>query len=405
MSFTRKSDGQKPAGQRPRRPQAFTPDNPALAAALKAEAEAERLAREHAERERQERQRAQAEAGDARTGRASARSSSQSTGQSAGQPAGQGATYRPRHLGRRQGISWGSIFVSALSALIMLGLTAWAMRFVTETLQGNDWIAWTAFGLISIAAIAFLALALREIAGIMRLRQLRNFRHDVERALSLKDRKAELKCIRRLKALYRDRSDMHWALANFREHEQQIVDAGDLLTLAERDLLLPLDNEARFLITASAKRVSLVTAISPIAIIDVLFVLSQNLKLLRQIATLYGARPGFLGSLRLAKLVATHIIATGGLALTDDLIGQILGHDIVRRLSQRIGEGVFNGALTARIGIAAIEILRPLPYIEVRPVRLRDLVPVIFKGGEKSENDKQDERSSKGRQGEPKEAQ
>ena len=52
--------------------------------------------------------------------------------------------------------------------------------------------------------------------------------------------------------------------------------------------------------------------------------------------------------------------------MTDDLLGQFLGQDILRRLSRRLGEGAFNGALTARIGIAAIEVIRPLPFLAAK---------------------------------------
>jgi putative membrane protein len=60
--------------------------------------------------------------------------------------------------------------------------------------------------------------------------------------------------------------------------------------------------------------------------------------------------------------------------MTDDLLGQFLGQDLLRRLSRRLGEGVFNGALTARIGVAAIEVTRPLPFLDANPIRVRDLV-------------------------------
>ena len=66
-------------------------------------------------------------------------------------------------------------------------------------------------------------------------------------------------------------------------------------------------------------------------------------------------------------MVLAHIIATGGIALTDDLLGQFLGQDLLRRLSRRLGEGAFNGALTARMGVAAIEVIRPLPFLAAKP--------------------------------------
>jgi putative membrane protein len=114
-------------------------------------------------------------------------------------------------------------------------------------------------------------------------------------------------------------------------------------------------------------------------LIAVGFVLVENLRLLRALATLYGGRPGGIGALKLANYVAGHIIATGGVALTDDLLGQFLGQDVLRRLSRRLGEGAFNGALTARIGVAAIDVIRPLPFLDATPIRIRDLLPEILK--------------------------
>ena len=67
---------------------------------------------------------------------------------------------------------------------------------------------------------------------------------------------------------------------------------------------------------------------------------------------------------------------------TDDLLGQFLGQDLLRRLSRRLGEGAFNGALTARIGTAAVDVMRPLPFLSARPVRVRDLLPELFRRGD-----------------------
>ena len=106
--------------------------------------------------------------------------------------------------------------------------------------------------------------------------------------------------------------------------------------------------------------------------------------MMRGLAALYGGRPGLIGALRLARLVVGHLVATGGIALTDDLIGQFIGQDVLRRLSRRLGEGAFNGALTARLGAAAIDVIRPLPFIEATPVRARDFVAEMFRRQPKS---------------------
>ena len=78
-------------------------------------------------------------------------------------------------------------------------------------------------------------------------------------------------------------------------------------------------------------------------------------------------------------MVLTHIVATGGLAMTDDLLGQFLGQDLLRRLSRRLGEGAFNGALTARVGVAAMEVIRPMPFLIAKPPRMRDVLGEVLR--------------------------
>jgi putative membrane protein len=44
------------------------------------------------------------------------------------------------------------------------------------------------------------------------------------------------------------------------------------------------------------------------------------------------------------------------------MIGSVAGGGVMSKLSRRFGEGVVNGALTARVGLAAMELCRPLPF-------------------------------------------
>lgn len=106
--------------------------------------------------------------------------------------------------------------------------------------------------------------------------------------------------------------------------------------------------------------------------------------MLRTLAAIYGGRPGFFAILRLLRLIAGHLAVTGGMAFTDDILQQFIGHGLTARLSRRLGEGLVNGGFTIRIGIAAVEVLRPLPYIEARQPRLREFVSEFLKIGQRS---------------------
>jgi putative membrane protein len=163
-------------------------------------------------------------------------------------------------------------------------------------------------------------------------------------------------------------------------HLGDIIDGADMVRLAERELMSPLDQQARRIISAAAARVSAFTALSPRAAIDVLFVLGSALLLVRRLSILYGARPGTLGLIRLMRLVVLHLAMTGGLATTDGLIQQMLGHSIAAKLSARLGEGLLNGLLTARLGLAAIDVVRPLPFTVLSRPTLRDLMSDVLHG-------------------------
>jgi putative membrane protein len=121
-------------------------------------------------------------------------------------------------------------------------------------------------------------------------------------------------------------------------------------------------------------------------VVDLIFVGAEILRLVRRLATLYGGRPGTLGFLRLTRAAISHLAVTGGMAAGDSLVSQVLGHGIAARLSARLGEGVVNGLLTARVGIAAIEVCRPLPFVTGRPPRLSDVMSELTRLGGRKES-------------------
>ena len=81
----------------------------------------------------------------------------------------------------------------------------------------------------------------------------------------------------------------------------------------------------------------------------------------------------------------SHLAVTGGLVLTDGLVEQLVGQGVAARLSQRLGEGVLNGLLTARLGLAAIDVTRPLPFTALPRPALADLAKDLLRKREGEE--------------------
>jgi putative membrane protein len=286
-------------------------------------------------------------------------------------------------LAKHRGIRWSSVLFSALGALVSLALTVWVTRFVADLFASGGWLGYVALALALIAAFAAFMIAAREILGFFRLGRVAALRLKADAALAAADKTAALSASDGIMRLFADREELRWGARRLGDHRGDVLSPRELLILTEREMLAPLDARAKAIIALSMRRVSLLTAISPSAILDVSFVAIQVLSMLRRLATLYGGRPGFLGSLRLARLVLGHLALTGSVALGDDVLQQLIGHGLTAKLSARLGEGVVNGAFTGRIGIAAVDLCRPLPFIEAERPRLRDFLGELRIGARK----------------------
>jgi putative membrane protein len=75
----------------------------------------------------------------------------------------------------------------------------------------------------------------------------------------------------------------------------------------------------------------------------------------------------------------SHLAVTGGVSLTDSVVQQVIGHGVAARLSARLGEGMINGLLTARLGLLTIDLVRPLPFHELPRPALNDLAGTLLR--------------------------
>jgi putative membrane protein len=277
---------------------------------------------------------------------------------------------------------WGRLLLSSLGTLAILAVSLWVTSLVEDLFARSDWLGWTALALAGIAALAFFMLLARELRAILRLSHIADLHDEAARAHGERDMKLAKHVSAQVRRLYAGRRDLEWARARIDEHAGEVFDADDLLAMVEKEYFRELDARAAAEIASTARRVSVVTAVSPAALIDIGFVLAANFRLLARLATLYGARPGLFGLLRLARAVLAHLTVTGGLALGDSLVQQVLGHGLAARLSARLGEGVVNGLFTARIGLAALQVCRPLPFLALKPPALKQVMSGIARFAE-----------------------
>jgi len=272
-------------------------------------------------------------------------------------------------------IGWvGRVLWTAGGILLSAGLALAAERLIRDLFARYEWLGWTGLGVLGAFIVALLALIVREWSALRRLRVLDQLKADALTAIAT-DQPAKARAVlSELEHIYASRADLARARQSLKDNAPHMLDGTEQVHLAERLLMGPLDARARTLTAASARRVALVTTVSPRALIDVAFVIYESIRLGGAIARLYGARPGFFGFWRLAGAVLAHLAVTGGLVLTDGVVEQLVGQGLAAKLSARLGEGVVNGLMTVRVGIAAMRVVRPLPFETQKQPVVKDFI-------------------------------
>ncbi|MEM9199173.1 MAG: TIGR01620 family protein [Pseudomonadota bacterium] len=262
---------------------------------------------------------------------------------------------------RRRGFL-GRIFWAAAAGFVSLAAGVILWDFAVGLLARNAVLGWIAVALGTVLLIGALSVLIGELAALSRLHRIDRLQNQARTAREDGGLDTARACADALLAFYGERRDLAWTRDGLRAQRAELLDGDALLDECERKLMAPLDSAALQEIEAAARHVAVVTALVPLALADVVAALVSNLRMIRRIAAVYGGRAGGLGSWRLLRAVSAHLVTTGALAMGDDMIGAALGGGILSRLSRRVGEGVVNGGLTVRVGLAAMEVCRPMAH-------------------------------------------
>jgi putative membrane protein len=259
---------------------------------------------------------------------------------------------------------WLRLFLGAGAALLVALLGLEAYQFLAGLFE-----RWAVLGaafalLIVLVAAGALGILGREIADLRRLERAEQLRLEGERLIASEIHGQADAYLARLEQLYRGRADLAEPIARFEVQRSDALNDGEQLRLFGRTVLAPLDRQGRQLVIRGARDIGALTALSPLGVLDGLIVLWRTLSMLRAIARLYGVRQGAAASLRLLRRTLAHVLAAGAGELLSDAAIEAAGASLLSVLSARVGQGAVHGLLAARLGLAALQICRPLPFVE-----------------------------------------
>ena len=96
----------------------------------------------------------------------------------------------------------------------------------------------------------------------------------------------------------------------------------------------------------------------------------RNCKMSDNVAEVEGVELGYGSRRKLFKETLVNMAAAGASELAVDASMDLMSMDLAGKVSARAGQGLGVGILTARLGLKAMALLRPIPWHKERQVKL-----------------------------------
>lgn len=255
--------------------------------------------------------------------------------------------------------------------LFGVSVVAQGVTWVHQAWQQQDWIALgtiAAGGLVVCAGVGSLLTEWRRLYRLRQRAQERDQARDLLHSHGLG--KGREFCDQLARQAGLDLS--HPALQRWHASLHETQNDREVVLLYAKLVQPVLDIQARREISRYAAESALMIAVSPLALVDMAFIAWRNLSLINRIAGLYGIELGYFSRIRLFRLVLLNIAFAGASELVREVGMDWMSQDLAARLSTRAAQGIGAGLLTARLGIKAMELCRPLPWMEDDKPRLGD---------------------------------
>jgi len=218
-----------------------------------------------------------------------------------------------------------------------------------------------------------------ELRGLWRLRSAERLRRLIPSALA-SELKPEIDAVAAILARDPLLGD---AVGSYRAVLEPHHTGEDALELFSRFVLAPADQLAQAAIRRAAAQAFAINAISPTVLLDTLLFAARALRLIREIAEIYGQRPGLAGTVHLLRRLSSGAGLVGAVDVVGGVIAQQLGGAVLERLSASAAESAYAAQKMARLGLVAMASCRPLEFRPGEAPSLSGLVSSLLRQSQK----------------------
>ncbi|RTE67749.1 DUF697 domain-containing protein [Amphritea opalescens] len=266
-----------------------------------------------------------------------------------------------------------------LLAVLVAVIIGWDIYDVFQSALAIHWSVASAFVLlISLVGGMGVRLLWRYLGDRENLEALDEIQRDAERLAAANDFGDAQQFIKKLQTFYADKPQAIF----YQRCVDQLPDYSndrEVIEHIERVFIQPLDQEALRRVSSFSLQTGAAVAVSPWASLDMLLSLWRSLKMIDEVAQVYGIRPSLPNRYKLLKQVIHQLIFVGATdIMVDQLMSEFGAASLTTMTSTRIGQGVGAGIYTARIGIAAMKVSRPIEFSGSNTPKLKSVIgPMI----------------------------
>ncbi|BBK31837.1 putative membrane protein [Stella humosa] len=261
---------------------------------------------------------------------------------------------RARRSPLRTGL-WGiGILVAGLLALDIAG-------FVVDQFGRDPALGWATVAVAATGIGAVLAWIVAEYRQLRRLRHLPEVQaHFVAAGVEGQPQAVIVAALEEAGAALGNGGPARARMAVWRRQVQPHHGNAQAIELFERTVLRPLDLEAERATWRAVGQVFAINVVSPSATIDTLAFVARSLRLVREVAAIYGHRPG----LAATRLLVGRILVSASFAGTANAVAhfgtRMVGHWMARFAGDAVASGLAAQRMQ-RIGRLAMIVCRPVP--------------------------------------------
>jgi putative membrane protein len=280
----------------------------------------------------------------------------------------------------REPRGWRGRLAGLLGIGILGTLVFQTVAYVDALLASDPLLGWPLAVFLALTCASLLGWVGLEVRDIRRLSARASLRQTAER-LALSDLHGESEpLLAEVTAEIGRRPELAPALARFGESASDALSDAERLRLYEKQVLAPVDRLAYRIVVTGGRDIGILTALSPLGLLDSVVVLWRTTAMLRAVARLYGMAPGPVATLSLLRRCGRNAVLAGVADVISNSVLEHVGAGLVALLSERATQGVGNALLASRLGLEAMRQCRPLPFVAEEPPRLSRMRRSLIEG-------------------------